>query len=121
MDHKKYNGVLDKTEEVYQLYCKAISNGNSSDNSRQCWQRIVHQTRSSGASMNIKDRIWPPAVTVGIGRFLYQILMRDVKIDVNIIRPSSKNENAIPAFYTLFRNEGRMVKEEVKPHPILSK
>lgn len=29
--------------------------------------------------------------------------------------------NFLPAFYTIFRNQGRIVKEEVKPHPILSK
>lgn len=27
----------------------------------------------------------------------------------------------LPAFYTIFRHQGRLVKEEVKPHPILSK
>lgn len=27
----------------------------------------------------------------------------------------------MPAFYTIYRTQGRLVKEEVKPHPILSK
>lgn len=31
------------------------------------------------------------------------------------------HRNMLPAFYTLFRNQGKFVKEEVKPHPVLSK
>lgn len=29
--------------------------------------------------------------------------------------------NYLPAFYTIFRHQGRIIKEEVKPHPILCK
>lgn len=29
--------------------------------------------------------------------------------------------NYLPAFYTVFRNQGRLIKEEVKPHPLLCK
>lgn len=31
------------------------------------------------------------------------------------------NRNYLPAFYTVFRTQGRLVKEEIKPHPILSR
>jgi len=27
----------------------------------------------------------------------------------------------LPAFYTLFRTQGRLLKEEVKPHPVLAR
>lgn len=48
--------------------------------------------------------------------------MRDLKIDINSIRMGKqKTENLTTAFYTLFRNQGRLVKEEVKPHPVLAK
>lgn len=33
----------------------------------------------------------------------------------------SSFRNYVPAFYTIFRHTGRLIKEEVKPHPILSK
>lgn len=33
----------------------------------------------------------------------------------------SKIQNLMPASYTLFRNQGRLVKDEVKPHPVLSR
>lgn len=71
--------------------------------------------------MDIVDQQWPVAVVTGIGRFLYQILIRDVKVDGNTLRATSKTKNIVPAFYALFRNEGKFVKEEVKPHPVLAK
>lgn len=47
--------------------------------------------------------------------------MRDLKIDINCTRMDKQTENLTPAFYTLFRNQGRHLKEEVKPHPVLAK
>lgn len=121
MEMKKENGILEKTGEIYGMYCDEISRSVTSDNPRQSWQRLVHQTRHSGPSMDVNDKAWPMSVMIGIGRFLYNILMRDIKIDANVCRTNSKTQNIMPAFYTLFRNQGRIVKEEVKPHPILSR
>ena len=115
--------MLEKVGEVYSCYCEQLADAKSSDNSRQMWQRLVHEQRHSGPSMDIKDVAWPPNVLTGVGRFLYNILMRDVKIDAHIMRQKnkSKTQNILPAFYTLFRNQGRLVKEEVKPHPVLAR
>lgn len=121
LEKKKQNGILDKTVEIYDEYCNIISEQNSSDNSRQCWQRLVHHSRCNGPSLDINDAAWPKSALNGIGRFLYQILMRDVKIDVNAVRTNSKTSKFLPAFYTLFRNEGKFVKEEIKPHPVLAR
>ena len=122
MEHKKRNGILQKTGEIYGNYCEIIATGASSDNPRQCWQRLVYQKNSDGPSMNFHQRSWPINAQIGVGRFLYNIIMRDLKIDVSCLRmEKQKHENLTPAFYTLFRNQGRLVKEEVKPHPVLIK
>lgn len=121
MDRKTQNGVLEKTEEIYNQYYTTLCVGRSSDNSRQMWQRLVHHNRISGASMDLIDNAWPLQILVDVGRFLYTILMRDIKIDVNIMRSNSKANVNLPAFYTIFRNEGKMTREEMKPHPVLAK
>ncbi|XP_075153749.1 mitochondrial RNA polymerase [Haematobia irritans] len=123
IEEKKRNGILDKVGDIYSSYCDIWDHANSSDNPRQMWQRLVHQERSSGPSMDIRDVAWPSNVLTGVGRFLYNILMRDVKIDAFVMRQNQKKnqQNFLPAFYTLFRNQGRLVKEEVKPHPVLSR
>lgn len=119
-EQKIHNGVLDKTKEIYEQYYKTICEGRSSDNSRQIWQRLVHHHRISGASMDIVNNAWPVYILVDIGRFLYQILLRDVKIDTNVMRNCSKS-NKLPAFYKIFRTEYKMIHEEIKPHPTLAK
>ncbi|EDW87211.1 DNA-directed RNA polymerase, mitochondrial [Drosophila yakuba] len=127
IEQKKHNGTLEKVGEIYSSYCELWDSGMSQDNSRQAWQRLVHEQRESGPSMDLPEVPWPSNVLTGVGRFLYNILMRDIKIDAHIMRQKSKAkaatqpQNLLPAFYTLFRNQGRFVKEEVKPHPVLSR
>ncbi|EDV57302.1 uncharacterized protein Dere_GG24614 [Drosophila erecta] len=127
IEQKKHNGTLEKIGEIYSSYCELWDSGMSQDNSRQAWQRLVYEQRESGPSMDLAEVPWPSTVLIGVGRFLYNILMRDIKIDAHIMRQKSKAkaatqpQNMLPAFYTLFRNQGRFVKEEVKPHPVLSR
>lgn len=123
IDQKKRNGILEKVGEIYGNYCEKWEEGTTNDNPRQLWQRLVHENRATGPSMDIIDVSWPRNVLAGVGRFLYNILMRDIKIDSYILRAKGKNKqsNMMPAFYTLFRNQGRLMKEEVKPHPVLAR
>lgn len=71
--------------------------------------------------MDTVDNSWPLQILVDVGRFLYQILLRDVKIDTNVMRSNSKKDNYLPAFYTIFRWEAKLTIEEIKPHPVLAK
>ncbi|XP_011193541.1 DNA-directed RNA polymerase, mitochondrial isoform X1 [Zeugodacus cucurbitae] len=123
IEMKKKNGILEKIGEIYSCYCDLWHEASTNDNARQMWQRLVHNHRDSGPSMDVKYVSWPTNVQSGIGRFLYNILIRDIKIDAHIMRQKakSKQQNLLPAFYTLFRNQGRLVKEEVKPHPVLAR
>ncbi|KAG5674913.1 hypothetical protein PVAND_004858 [Polypedilum vanderplanki] len=122
VEQKMKLGVLQKTGDIYGKYCDIITAGNSSDNSRQCFQRLIYQSQNEGPSMNFHHQPWPMGARIGVGKFLYNILIRDVKLDPNFIRTGKhQNENLTSAFFTLFRYQGRSVKEEVKPHPILMK
>lgn len=123
IEQKKKNGTLEKIGDIYSDYCEFWDHANTSDNTRQIWQRLVHKERSSGPSMDMKEVSWPSNVLSGVGRFLYNILMRDIKINTFVMRKNqkTKHQNLLPAFYTLFRNQGRLVKEEVKPHPVLAR
>lgn len=122
-EQKMKLGVLQKTNDVYEKYCDVMIAGNSSDNPRQCWQRLVYQENKEGPSVNFHPQAWPSAVKVAVGKFLYNIIIRDLKLDLQFMRTGkhSNSENSIPAFFTIFRHHGRMVKEELKPHPLLMK
>lgn len=122
-EQKMKLGVLQKTNEIYDKYCDVMIAGNSSDNPRQSWQRLVYHANKEGASVNFHPQAWSMPVKVAVGKFLYNIIIRDLKLDLNFIRTGkpSSTESSIPAFFTIFRHHGRMVKEELKPHPLLMK
>lgn len=122
IEHKKRNGLLQKTGEIYGNYCEILAAGTSSDNPRQIWQRLVYQKIGDGPSMDFRDKPWPKAAKIAVGRFLYNIILHDCKIDVNCLKMhKQKTTNYSAAFYTLFRSHGHLVKEEVKANPVLFK
>ncbi|XP_058446370.1 DNA-directed RNA polymerase, mitochondrial [Malaya genurostris] len=121
IEQKRMNGVLDKTCEVYNLYCDTLAKGNSSDNPRQLWQRLVHECRQDGPSMDIASIAWPRAAVFGVGKFLYNIMKNDLKINVNAMAPGNRSARLAPAFYSLYRYEVKSAKEQIKPHPVLVK
>uniref|UniRef100_A0A182MFM0 DNA-directed RNA polymerase n=1 Tax=Anopheles culicifacies TaxID=139723 RepID=A0A182MFM0_9DIPT len=121
VEQKRMNGVLGKTCEIYDRYTSVLADGQSSDNPRQLWQRFVHEMRCTGPSMDIQSVAWPKAAVLGVGKFLYNILRCDLKINVNATNKSNRKVKLVPAFYTLFRYEAKMAKEQIKPHPVLMK
>jgi DNA-directed RNA polymerase len=41
---------------------------------------------------DMEEKSWPAAVLSGVGKFMYNIIMRDIKIDVNIAKMNSTTE-----------------------------
>ncbi|KAJ3645908.1 hypothetical protein Zmor_023531 [Zophobas morio] len=131
MLRKQKTGVMDKVAAIHTKYCDNYSNQHEEldvvptkthyHNPRQQWQWIEYNMKSSGATLSMDHRAWTPTTLQTIGKFLYRIVMHDLKVDVNVMKLNSKHKNYHPAFYTLFRTQGRILKEEVKPHPVLSR
>lgn len=117
------NGLVKKTSDLHKVYCNELLNGTSAENARQIWQRLVYNARHSGPSLDVEDQFWPRPVTKAIGRFLYNILLRDLKINTAINHTETKHGRTIivPIFYTLLRYRDKIVKEEIKVHPVLSR
>lgn len=128
---KQKSGVLEKVSDIHTKFCHdyAVKHGELGVlpktelkvNSRQTWQLLEHSMKREGSSIDLDHQEWVPAALVNIGKFLYHIVMHDLKINVNCMRQNIKHKNYLPAFYTVFRHQGRLVKEEVKPHPLLNK
>ncbi|XP_050428199.1 DNA-directed RNA polymerase, mitochondrial [Adelges cooleyi] len=122
IEYKKNTKILEKIKTVYSDYCSwYINSNNDSQNTRQQWQKLIHKYKSVGADIELDDKVWPSTVLSSVGRFLYNIIIKDIKIDVNILKDNKAEEHLLPAFYTVFRGQGHQIKQEIKPHPILSK
>lgn len=123
IEMRSRNGLIQKTGRIYEQYCNELLNGNSKDNARQIWQRLEYKALEHGPSLDLDNQLWPPPVTQAIGKFLYNILLRDLKIDITINQSLPKREKSfmVPVFYTLLRFRDKMLREEVKVHPVFSK
>lgn len=128
--NKEKTGVLNKIYQIHTSYCREYSalhpeldvlpSSELKINTRQLWQKIEHNLKKSGSTLTMDHQEWVPTILKFIGKFLYHIVMHDLKVDVNSMK-NLPNRNFIPAFYTIFRIQNRISKEEVKPHPVLSK
>ncbi|KAL1494494.1 hypothetical protein ABEB36_010085 [Hypothenemus hampei] len=128
---KEKTGVLDKTLSIHKKFCEnyavahteldCVPDQEQHMNLRSQWQFIEHEQCQNSVTLSMGHQPWVPVTLTAIGKFLYHIIMHDLKIDVNSLRSKSKHKNFLPAFYTIFRSQGRIVKEEVKPHPVLFK
>uniref|UniRef100_A0A8D8LS94 DNA-directed RNA polymerase n=1 Tax=Cacopsylla melanoneura TaxID=428564 RepID=A0A8D8LS94_9HEMI len=124
INKKQKTGILEKQVELYDQYIEWYMNPRSLDscsNTRQRWQLLVHDNQD-GPSLSTPDVVWPVSVLSSVGKFLYNIIVKDIKININLFK-ASKNcpERWLPAFYPLFRTGGHTMNEEIKPHPVLTK
>ncbi|KAL1483339.1 hypothetical protein MTO96_012746 [Rhipicephalus appendiculatus] len=118
---KERNGIASKVSALYDKYLEYCLQPElwSKYTAREWWQRL-NTENCEGPSLDVEISHWPFHAAVGIGRFLYDIIFHEVKIDINAMRPSS-TKAMVPAFYNIYRTVGVRTKEEIKPHPLLSK
>lgn len=116
-------GIADKVGRLYSEYSRQLCLGCSNDNPRQIWQRINYHERGTGPDIEVPDISWPWSVLCDIGRFMFNILLHDIKIDTNLHGKRAKNSSdmLVPAFYTTFRNRDMKLREEIRPHPLFTK
>lgn len=125
MDTKKRTGVFDKMTNVYSKYLEWYLQPESMPhlnnmNNRTVWKYFEREEMKNGASLNIICLNWPMDVIINIGKFLYNIILNDITLPPDILKGQDL-KHSIPAFYTLFRNRGTYLSEQIKPHPFVSK
>lgn len=113
---QKQSGVDIKIDELYKRYSEMLCSGQCSENPRQLWQRIVHQSRCDGPCVLQKNIKWSWAVEMSVGRTLFKVLAENIKIDANISHPK-KSEEFVRVIYSLFLNRDLRSQEEIRLHP----
>lgn len=122
---KKQTGVLDKIANIYSkylqwyLYPEKMPHLNNMNN-RTVWKYFEYKETKYGIPLNFTSLNWPMDVIINIGKFLYHIILNDIMLKPEILKGQDL-KYSIPAFYTLFRNKGNYLSEQIKPHPLVSK
>lgn len=112
---KESNGVNDKMSEIYFQYCDWFINKKNNLNCRENWTLIEHKANKSGITSTVGVPSWQGNVHNNIGKFLFDIMISDLKVDQNLFKKKkhSSHPNNVQAFFKVFRHSGIMLKEEV--------
>jgi len=140
MERKRSTGVLEKFRAVYADYCHWFLFGKRSTttpkkdlgydwsemhyNPRQMWQNLIVEYQKDGPDLDLAEKWgWPHSVMVGVGEFIYNIIINSLKISVPM---KGRGPNGTPnsdvkvaAFYLVYRTKGFKTNREIKPHPHL--
>lgn len=121
MEQRRKFGIADKVNRVYDEYSENLCSGNSNDNSRQSWQRIVHRERGNGPDIDVPEVVWPWQVICDIGMLLLNILLNDIRIDANLIRKPKTAPTFSAVLHSTHRTRDLKVRIELRPHPTFAK
>ncbi|XP_076247512.1 mitochondrial RNA polymerase isoform X2 [Calliopsis andreniformis] len=123
---RQETGELSRGLSIYKKYLEwylnpeSVAEFTSNMNNRHIWQHLEWEQKVRGISLNAHCISWPQYVIVNIGKFLYNIILNDILLPSENLKKHGL-KYSVPAFYTLFRNKGCYLIEQVKPHPIVSK
>ncbi|XP_022665620.1 DNA-directed RNA polymerase, mitochondrial-like isoform X2 [Varroa destructor] len=115
-------GITPKLQAIYDSYLEAYDSEKSCPD-REIWQDLLSRHSLWGPTVEeLSPAQWPRSITIGVGRFLYQVL-RNLQIDINILKSDAKPAVMVNAIYTIYRDHQNHTgkKEEAKPHPTLAK
>ena len=112
------NGSFTDRNKVYNRYLDDIVRPQA-NNSRVL---MLRRARELGVSIDsdYREMVWPAPVLLSVGRFLYEIILNDLKVDANAF---SKKEfvKPVPVIFSFYKSDKLKVREEVRPHPIFSR
>ena len=88
-------------------------------NPRQFWQQIAQDKRYY-MNCDIDQMVWSYSVLVSVGKLMYEILIKELKINANLFRPAAK-PRPVPAFLTLYSRNKIKLQEEIRSNVVFSK
>lgn len=116
---EKY-GIKGRARQAYIDYCKWYANPDSfpegPSNPREIWESVIRTVDYDDSAINSICREWNPDMISKIGKFMYSILLKDVKVDANI-GSSNSTPHMVPALYVVFRKTTRGYQKQLKMHP----
>lgn len=109
--------MLDKIINIYSKYLEWYLHPEkmphlNNMNNRTVWEYFEYKETKYGTPLNFTSVNWPINVIINIGKFLYHIILNDIMLKPDILKGQDL-KYSIPAFYTLFRNKGNYLSEQV--------
>ncbi|XP_065318996.1 DNA-directed RNA polymerase, mitochondrial-like [Gordionus sp. m RMFG-2023] len=117
---KLMKGFKDKLTNIYDKFYDYTRNLKTFVNHipRTLWNQICIDQFEWTHHLELDNQLWPSTYHIGLGRFLYTLILQHIKVEMT---DSKYEKKTSPAFFSIFRQYSISQKEEFKPHPFLVK
>lgn len=112
------NGMFADRQKVFSRYLQDLVRSQNW-NSRQL---VLRRGREMGIGLvsDYREMLWPSTVTQAVGRFLYDIILNDLKVNANAMN-RKESVKSVPVIFSFYKTDKQKLREEVRPHPIFSR
>ncbi|XP_036442362.1 DNA-directed RNA polymerase, mitochondrial [Colossoma macropomum] len=120
IQQKSHSQMVEKLACIYNSYAELLAKDTKSSSvlPREQWSRLEAE-RSAGPSLLTDDTSWTHVLIIQLGSFLVDLLVRELKIQNNILNPAQEKK-LIPALYHMYTFRSNRQIGFIKPHPILT-
>uniref|UniRef100_A0A3Q3N908 DNA-directed RNA polymerase n=1 Tax=Mastacembelus armatus TaxID=205130 RepID=A0A3Q3N908_9TELE len=118
---QKYrNQMVEKLTNIYNTYTELLANDTKLCDllPREQWCKLEME-QSSGPTLQGGETSWPYIVTLELGTYLVDIMVKNLKINSDILNPAY-DRKLIPVLYHMYTFRSTRQVGFIKPHPILT-
>uniref|UniRef100_H2VAF5 DNA-directed RNA polymerase n=1 Tax=Takifugu rubripes TaxID=31033 RepID=H2VAF5_TAKRU len=117
---KQQNQILEKLSTIYNAYTGVLAKDTKECQilPREKWCKLELK-QSAGPSLQGGETQWPYIVTLELGTYMVDMMVKNLKINSNILNPD-QDRKLIPVLYHMYTFRSTRQIGFIKPHPILS-
>ncbi|XP_072245864.1 DNA-directed RNA polymerase, mitochondrial [Leuresthes tenuis] len=120
VQQKQQNQMVEKLRNIYNAYTELLAKDTKMCNvlPREQW-RNLEMEQSSGPTLQGGETSWPYIVSLELGTYLVDMMVKNLKINSDILNPAY-NRKLIPILYHMYTFRSTRQIGFIKPHPILT-
>ncbi|MED6233153.1 hypothetical protein ATANTOWER_007575, partial [Ataeniobius toweri] len=117
---KHQNRTVEKLASIYDAYTDLLAKDTKVYNvlPREQWCKLEMEQRS-GPTLQGGEASWPYIVTLELGTFMVDMMVKNLKINSDILNPAC-DRKLIPILYHMYAFRSTRQVGFIKPHPILT-
>ncbi|XP_070764793.1 DNA-directed RNA polymerase, mitochondrial [Enoplosus armatus] len=120
VQQKHQNQMVEKLGNIYSTYTDLLAKDTKEYDvlPREQWCKLEAE-QSSGPSLQGGETHWPYIVSLELGTYLVDMMVKNLKINSDILNPAF-NRKLIPILYHMYTFRSTRQVGFIKPHPILN-
>uniref|UniRef100_A0A667X041 DNA-directed RNA polymerase n=1 Tax=Myripristis murdjan TaxID=586833 RepID=A0A667X041_9TELE len=120
VQQKGRNQIVEKLSNIYNAYTDLLAKDTKVYDvlPREQWCQLETE-HSSGPTLQGDETHWPYTVTVELGTYMVDLMVKNLKINSDILNPAC-DRKLIPILYHMYTFRSTRQVGFIKPHPILT-